>query len=97
MDGMFWDRIPDGEFYLNLRKFQQENNVELESLWLSHLSKHKRKYFKKLVESKHLRDGFDRLLAIPGLWNDMRLSTLHKLLSGRCDEVSSSIGNWTAS
>ena len=33
---------------------------------------------------------FDALLDIPGLWHDMRLSTIHKLFPLRCDEVGDS-------
>lgn len=83
----------DGDFYRNIRRFQMDANVDLEILWMSKLSPHKRKYltrFCQLERFKSLREKFDRLLIITGLWIDMRLSTLHKLLTlfSKCPEVS---------
>lgn len=38
--------------------------------------------------NEQLREGFDRLLAIPGLWLDgMKLSLLHRLIAIRSIEV----------
>ncbi|KAK6857670.1 hypothetical protein PG995_006497 [Apiospora arundinis] len=81
----------DGDFYRNIRRFQMDANADLEILWMSKLSPHKRKYLTKFCQVERfesLREKFDRLLIITGLWIDMRLSTLHKLLTlfSKCPE-----------
>ncbi len=38
--------------------------------------------------SSELTAAFDMLLDIPGLWGGMMISTLHKMMAMKCDEVS---------
>lgn len=50
-------------------------------------SDHVRTCVKSLLKSEILKDAFDPLLRIPGLWQGMRLTTIHKLCCAKSDEV----------
>ena len=53
------------------------------------------KYLRTLLRDKELTAAFNDLLVIYGLWdNGMILTTLHKLLTMRCREVSREIMLW---
>lgn len=37
---------------------------------------------------QNIKDAFDELLPITGIWSDMSIGVLHKVNAMRCDEVS---------
>jgi hypothetical protein len=56
--------------------------------WWAWLSDHRTRCLKQLFCHDDFKTAFDDLLDIPGLWGGMRISTLNKMISIRCDEVS---------
>jgi len=81
------EKPSDGEIYCKLRQCQRERNWSSERRWLARLSSHKATVVNQLFQRKELSAAFDDLLCIPGLWDGMRISTLHKMFRMRCDEV----------
>ncbi|KAJ5883437.1 uncharacterized protein N7473_010323 [Penicillium subrubescens] len=63
----------DGEIYRKIRQYESEGNSLLRRKWLSRLSENNQNRMKQLSKetNEQLREGFDRLLAIPGLWLDV--------------------------
>lgn len=49
--------------------------------WKACLRGSRLKNLKELIADEDLTAGFDALLAIPGLWEDMRLTTLQKMMA----------------
>lgn len=81
----------DGEIYRKIRQYESDRNRVLRQKWLIRFSKWKRGRLEQLGKEKNerLRGGFDRLLAIPGLWLDgMRLSMMHRVIALTSVEVS---------
>jgi hypothetical protein len=74
----------DTEIYLHMRKLQ----LRRETLDFSPLSYHGRRSLKSLLENKPIRDVLDKVLEVSAFWEGMRLSTFHKIVSMKCDEVS---------
>jgi hypothetical protein len=81
----------DGEVYRRIRQYQHEHNARFQKRWWSRLSENKAKRLRQLTSPDHvdLCSAFDALLAIPGLWNGMRLGSLNRILALKCDEVCS--------
>jgi hypothetical protein len=81
----------DGEIYRKVRQYQYEASAIFEDRWKSRLSENKKKRLQQLSSdsNKYLRAAFDALLPIPGLWNGMRVGSLHRVIALNCDEVSS--------
>lgn len=50
-------------------------------------SPHVQRCVRQLLKNRALWEAFNLVLDIPGLQNGMRTSTLHKLISLKCDEV----------
>lgn len=80
----------DGEIYCKLRQYDAERNLVSKSRWKSRLRGIRPKSLNTLYKHEDLTDAFDALLDIPGLWRDMKLSTIHKLFPLRCNEVGDS-------
>jgi hypothetical protein len=83
------EKPSDGEIYRKIRQYERLGNLLLVERWKALLSDHRRKCL-RLLSSR--RDGklavaFDDLLDIPGLWDGMRISTLHTVMALNCDEV----------
>lgn len=76
--------------YRRIRQYQHEHNARFQKRWWSRLSENKAKRLRQLTSPDHvdLCSAFDALLAIPGLWNGMRLGSLNRVLALKCDEVS---------
>ena len=41
-----------------------------------------------LLRDDELTDAFDALLIIPGVWDGMMITTLHKMMAMKCKKVS---------
>ncbi|KAL5331286.1 hypothetical protein ACEPPN_000816 [Leptodophora sp. 'Broadleaf-Isolate-01'] len=80
----------DGEIYRKLRQYDAERNLDSKLRWKSRLQGIRSKSLNTLYKHEDLTDAFDALLVIPGLWDDMKLSTIHKVFPLRCDEVGDS-------
>lgn len=87
------EKPSDGEIYRKVRHYERTGNVAFKKRWKARLSDHGRRSLRQLLDhgDGELAAGFDGLLGIPGLWDDkkrgMRLSTVHKMIGMRCDEV----------
>ena len=83
------EKPSDGEIYRKVRKYEREGNVCFKRRWKARLTDHGRRGLRQLLEhgDGELTAAFDNLLDIPGLWDGMRLSTMHKILGMKCDEV----------
>ena len=80
----------DGEIYYNLRHHQRQRNLGLEMRWRSRLQGRRAGNLQSLIGNQDLKDvveSFDALLDIPGLWDGMRLTSLHKMVAMKCDTV----------
>lgn len=76
-----------GEVYRKIRQYQGVDEVLVQK-WKSHLSKHGQRCLHQLTRHTKLAAAFDALLVIPGLWGGFILTTLHKIIAMKCDEVS---------
>ncbi|KAK5807568.1 hypothetical protein VI817_001826 [Penicillium citrinum] len=84
-------QLADGEIYRKIRQYESEGNRILRQKWVMRLpSDSKRKRLEQLGKEKNerLRCGFDKLLAIPGLWlHGMRIGMLHRVIALTSTEV----------
>jgi hypothetical protein len=55
--------------------------------WWARLNGNRMQNLKMLLQHDELRAAFDALLDIPGLWYGMQLTTIHKMLALKFDEV----------
>ena len=83
------EKPSDGEVYRKVRQYKREGNICFKRRWKACFSDHGRKGFRQLFDykDKELTAAFDDLLDIPGLWDGMKISTLHKIIGMKCDEV----------
>lgn len=77
----------DGEIYQKLRQYDAERDLDSKLRWKARLRGIRQKSLNTLYQHEDLAHAFDALLDIPGLWDGMKLSTLHKLFPLRCNEV----------
>lgn len=79
----------DGEVYRKIRQYERNGNICFKKRWKALLSDHGRRGLRQLFDrgDGELTAAFDDLLDIPGLWDGMRISTLHKMIGMNCDEV----------
>ncbi|KAH7330033.1 hypothetical protein BKA65DRAFT_404486, partial [Rhexocercosporidium sp. MPI-PUGE-AT-0058] len=75
-----------GAIYCKIYKYRQERDLYSEGRWRSRLSKNDTRCLKQLSRHPDLKAAFDDLLDLPGLWEDMRISTLSKVISMGCKE-----------
>ncbi|KAF8545287.1 hypothetical protein BDD12DRAFT_976954 [Trichophaea hybrida] len=54
--------------------------------WMARLSSTKRKDLKQLLRHPGYKQAFLELLPVPGLWVGLKLGTLHRFLTLKCDE-----------
>ncbi|KAA8652798.1 hypothetical protein EYZ11_011222 [Aspergillus tanneri] len=76
----------DGEIYRKIRQYAGDGNLHGELRWKARLCPNSRTRFEALSKNTRLRHAFDRILGIPGHWNAMRISMLHRVIAVRCDE-----------
>lgn len=81
------EKPADGEIYRKIRQYHFQRNLSFERRWWTRLTPHGSKNLKQLFRHDELTAAFDALLDIPGLWGGMRISTLHKMMAIRCEEV----------
>ncbi|KFY04073.1 hypothetical protein O988_01015 [Pseudogymnoascus sp. VKM F-3808] len=82
------EKPSDGEIYCKIRQYERLGNLLLVEQWKALLSDHRRKCLRLLSGRRDgkLAVAFDDLLDIPGLWEGMRISTLHTVMALNCDE-----------
>ena len=76
-----------GKIYCKIRQYHFQRNLYFERRWWSRLTAHGERYLKQLFRYPELTAAFDTLLGIPGLWDRMRISTLHTILATKCFDM----------
>jgi hypothetical protein len=81
-----------GEIYHRMRQCHRQKNQGIDNLWFekrwwAHLSCHEQRNVAALSHYDDIMSTCDDLLDVPGLRKDWRLTTWHKILSMRIDEV----------
>ena len=79
----------DGEIFRKIRLYHHAGSKAAADRWWVRLSYTKRKDLRQLLKDVRYANAFDALLPWPGLWNTIQLGSLHRLLTMKCDEVSS--------
>lgn len=82
----------DGSIFYHLRHRQIIGDKHESRRLKARLSDSKQRDYAQLQRQNklsRLRDAFDRLLKIPGLWPALRIGIFHRLLTLRCTEVCS--------
>ncbi|KAH0542481.1 hypothetical protein FGG08_003152 [Glutinoglossum americanum] len=78
--------VSDGEIFQKIRYYHKQDNVQAEGKWWARLSDTKQKDVKQLLKMEEFVLVLDELLEIPGLWSTVKLGTLHRFLTLKCDE-----------
>ncbi|TVY13719.1 hypothetical protein LARI1_G009020, partial [Lachnellula arida] len=81
------EKPSDGEVYRKVRQYEREGNA-VEGSSFRPRAEGSSTALRQLFDYKdgELTAAFDDLLDIPGLWDGMRISTLHKMIGMKCDE-----------
>ncbi|KAG4420625.1 hypothetical protein IFR04_006215 [Cadophora malorum] len=66
---------------------QYKDNFIFRQRWQSWLKKTRAKDMNTLLRNEELTEAFDSLLPIYGIWDGMRLTTIHKIIPMRCPEL----------
>jgi len=80
-------RFSDGEIFWKIRFYNRACDTRAEQKWWARLTETKRKDLKQLLKHNAFAHAFDNLLEMPGLWQPIKLGTLHRLLVLKCHEV----------
>ena len=78
----------DGEIYCKIRQYHFRRNLTFEMRWWARLRGNRPQNLKSLLQHDELRAAFDALLDMTGLWGGMQLTTIHKAMAMKLDEVS---------
>jgi hypothetical protein len=73
--------------YRRIRHYYFQRNYSFKSRWRARLRGCRARNLKSLLANPEIAAGFDALLDVPGLWGGMQLTTIHKLLALRTDDV----------
>ena len=77
----------DGEIYRKIRQYHFERNLSFKMRWWARLKGNRAQNLKSILRHDDIRAAFDALLDIPGQWIGMRLTTIHKMMALKFDEV----------
>jgi hypothetical protein len=77
----------DGEVFCKIRKYNAEHKSSLEGKWTARLKGNRASNLNGLLNHKGMAGAFDALRPIPGLWDGMMLTKLHKLMALHAHEV----------
>lgn len=77
----------DGEIFRHIRMYHKGEQEREEKKWWARLTKDKAKDLKRILAVKELREGFDNLLDISGLWDAFHIGTMRRYLVLKCHEV----------
>jgi len=78
----------DGEIFRHIRHYQKSGGILQERKWWARLTRDKSKDLKRILDVHSLRDAFDQLLEVTGLWPAFHIGTMRRYLLLRCHEVS---------
>ena len=77
----------DSEIFRQIRFCQQQGKIFQEMKWWACLTIEKVKDIKKIFATKELREDFDKLLPLKGLWDGFRAGAIRRYLGLKCHEV----------
>ena len=77
----------DGEIYRKIRQYYFQRNLSFEMRWWARLRGNRAKNLKALLRHDKIRSAFDALLDVTGLWQGMQLTTIHKMMALKFDDV----------
>ena len=77
----------DGEIYRKIRQYHFERNLSFEMRWWARLKGNRAQNLKSILRHDEIRAAFDALLDMPGQWDGMQLTTIHKMMALKFDEV----------
>lgn len=77
----------DGDIFWRIRLSHKQDDTQEENKWWAWLSETKTKDLRQLLRDERYVKAFDDLLPWRGLWEVIRLGSLHRLLTMKCDEV----------
>lgn len=77
----------DGEIYRKIRQYHFQRNLNFEMRWWARLRGSRTRNLKALLRHAEFTAAFDALLDVPGLWSGMQLTTIHKMIALRSEEV----------
>ncbi|KAH7108733.1 hypothetical protein B0J11DRAFT_390979, partial [Dendryphion nanum] len=76
----------DGEIYWKIRQYEQERNFCFKNRWKAILKTTSRRGLRQLDDHEELAAAIDDVMVMPGMRDDLRLSTIHKITGMKCDE-----------
>ncbi|KAF2267287.1 hypothetical protein CC78DRAFT_551975 [Lojkania enalia] len=79
-------RPSDGEVYWKIRQYEQERNLCFKNRWKAILKTTSRRGLRQLDDHEELAAAIDDVMVMPGMRDDLRLSTIPKITSMKCDE-----------
>jgi hypothetical protein len=71
-----------------MRRYHFQRNFAFEMRWKARLRGKRQECLVSLTRNERMLAAFDDLLDIPGLWDGMQITTLHKMKALKCDTVS---------
>ncbi len=77
----------DGEVFRHIRLYHRQEKICQELKWWACLTQEKAKDLKGILAVKELRERFDDLLDITGLWDEFRIGPMRRYLTLKCHEV----------
>lgn len=77
----------DGEIFRHIRCYHKQKDTLSEKKWWARLTKDKSKDLKRVLEIEGLRQAFDDLLHVPGLWPEFHIGSMRRYLVLKCHEV----------
>jgi hypothetical protein len=77
----------DGEVFRKIRFYHQKQDQLSEHRWWACLDHSKPKDLRQLLKKQLITAAFDAMVDMPGLWSNVQLGALHRLLALKCDEV----------
>ena len=77
----------DGEIFRHIRFYQKINAALEEQKWWARLTRDKSKDLRRILNVRNLRDAFDSLLNITGLWSAFHIGTMRRYLIMKCHEA----------
>jgi len=77
----------DGEIFRHIRLYNRDGDILQERKWWARLTKDKSRDLKRILDVQILREAFDRLLEVTGLWPAFHIGTMRRYLLLRCHEV----------
>jgi len=77
----------DGEIFRFIRLYHKQGRELEEKKWWARLTRDKSKDLKRILDVKELREGFDNLLEITGLWEVFHIGTMRRYLVLRSHQV----------